>query len=340
MFAVARWKGGFSYSFNSMFAAYSRWVRIIEIVLFFGLLAGFFIYVPFQKVFEAIKETTPSFFWVSILVGLPATYLDSVQLWILVRRQGIHIPVIKLFEINWVIRFYSFFSPVSTVGSVMRWYKLSGEGKSTEALTAVAVNRLFDTFIAIAMGMFWLIGDLEHSLIRPATFIVLLLVILAVWLIATRFLRPMFNWAQPKIHPRSPLLKKIVNFLGKLFNSLAVYSRFSALELLVLVVVGLSGELMNLLAYFLLIQSLQIRIPFTELGWMRSIFFLASLIPLTLVGGLGLREVSVVVLMSAFGIPADLAAAYAFLLYVRSVILSLAGGMIELISLLPAKRLT
>ena len=323
-----------------MTMAYSRWVRIIEIVLFISLLVGFFIYVPFQKVFDAIQETTPSYFWISLLVGLPATYLDSVQLWILVRRQGIRIPVIKLFEINWVIRFYSFFSPVSTVGSVMRWYKLSGEGKATEALTAVAVNRLFDTFIAIAFGMFWVIGDLEHSLIRPATFIVLLLIILFVWLIATRFLPPLLNWVQTKNEPRSPLLKKVPDFLGKLSTSLAVYSRFSALELLVLVAVGLSGELMNLLAYFLLIQSLRIRIPFTELGWMRSIFFLASLVPVTLVGGLGLREVSVVFLMSAFGIQADLAAAYAFLLYVRSVILSLGGGMIELISLLPAKRLS
>ena len=322
----------------SLSAAYSRWVRIIEIVLFAGLLAGFFVYVPFQKVFEAIAQAIPGYFWISILVGLPATYLDSLQLWILVRRQGIRMPVSKLFEINWVIRFYSFFSPLSTVGSVMRWYKLSGEGKAAEALTAVAVNRLFDTFIAIAFGMFWLAGDLEHSLIRPATFVFLLLIILAVWLAATRFLPPALKWARTKTRSRSLLLNKAGEFLEKLSAALAVYSRFSMLELLVLVVVGLSGEFMNLLAYFLLIQSLRIPIPFTELGWMRSIFFLASLVPLTLVGGVGLREVSVVLLMSTFGVQADLAGAYAFLLYVRSVVLGLAGGMIELIALLPAKR--
>jgi len=317
---------------------FTRWIRIFEIVLFVGLIAGFFIYVPFQKVLDAIKETIPSFFWISALLGLPSLYLDSIQLWILVRRQGIHIPLIKLFEINWIIRFYSFFSPLSTVGSAMRWYKLSGDGKATEALTAVAVNRLFDTFIAIAFGMFWVIGSLEHSLIQPVTFIFLLIIILVVWLIVTRFLPPLLNWVQKRNQSRSPLLKQAGNFLGKLAFSLAVYSKFSAFELLVLIVVGLSGEVMNLLAYFLLIQSLQIQIPFTELGWMRSIFFMASLIPVTLVGGLGLRELSVVALMSAFGIPADLAGAYAFLLYVRSVILSLTGGMIELSSLLPAKR--
>jgi len=222
----------------------------------------------------------------------------------------------------------------------MRWYKLSGEGKSTEALTALAVNRLFDTFIAVAFGVFWLVGDLKHSLIRPAAFIVLLLIIFVAWLIATRFSPPVLGSLKTVSDSRFPMLKKAANYLDKLSATLKVYSRFSPLELLVLVTVGLSGELLNLLAYYLLIQSLKIPVPFTELGWMRSVFFLASLIPFTLAGGLGLREVSVVVLMSAFGIQADLAGAFAFLLYVRSVIVSLSGGVLELISFLPAKRLT
>ena len=320
--------------------SYSRAIRIAEFVLFIGLLVGFFVYVPFQKVFDAIEDALPSYFWISILIALPSIYLDSIQLWILISRQGIHIPLIKLFEINWVIHFYSFFSPVSTIGSAMRWYKLSGEGKSAEALTALAVNRLFDTFIAVAFGIFWVVGSLEHSLISPAAFVVLLLIIFVAWLIATRFSPPVLNSIRAISDSRFPTLKKAANFLEKLSTALKVYSKFSPLELLALVMVGLSGEVLNLLAYFLLIRSLNIPIPFTELGWMRSIFFLASIIPLTLVGGLGLREVSVVVLMSAFGIQADLAAAYAFLLYVRSVIVSLAGGALELISFFPAKKLT
>ncbi len=96
-------------------------------------------------------------------------------------------------------------------------------------------------------------------------------------------------------------------------------------------------SIFRLAAYVFLALSIHIPVSFVDLGWMRSIFFLASLAPFTLAGGVGLREVSVVLVLSAFGVNADLAAAFSFLLYIRSVILSLIGGVIELVSLIVSK---
>ena len=108
----------------------SRIIQVLEALLFLVLIVSFLAFVPFQKILEAIREASPSFFWLSCLLGLPTIYLGGVQLWMLIHRQEIQVTTLKLFEINLVVKFYSFFSPASALGSLLRWYKLSGGGKS------------------------------------------------------------------------------------------------------------------------------------------------------------------------------------------------------------------
>jgi uncharacterized protein (TIRG00374 family) len=310
-------------------------VKALEVLLFVSFLGGLLFFVPLEQIIQAVRDVSAVPFWISCLLYLPISYLAAMRLYILVNKQGIEITRLKLFEIGFVVKFYSFFSPASTVGSFLRWYKLSGGGKSAEALTAVTINRLIDVFIAVIFGLFWAVGSVdENYLTRPTTFMIFLGVVIALWLFGTRYAPGILKWLKNKIEtsPRS-WLRKVALFLERLADSLEVYSRFSVLELILLVSLGLIGELFSLLAMVYLAQSLNIPVSFSELGWMKSIFFLAALTPFTLVGGLGLREVSVVLVLSAFGISAGLAAAFSFLMYARSAVLSLFGGALELSSL-------
>jgi hypothetical protein len=255
---------------------------------------------------------------------------------ILVLRQGIQVTRLKLFEIGLVVRFYSFFSPASTMGSFLRWYKISGGGKSAEALTAVTVNRLLDIFIAVIFGLFWALGSVQGNfMIQPVTFVAFLVGVVLLWVGGTRYAPPILDQIKNRFEcsPRG-WLRKGGTFLGRFASSLDVYSQFSAFDLILLVSIGLIGELIGLLALVYLAQSLHIPVSFNELGWMRSIFFLAALAPFTLAGGLGLREVSVVLVLSAFGVSTGMSAAFSFLMYARSAILSLFGGLFDIVSLL------
>jgi len=119
-----------------------RLIWVLRIILFIVLAGVFLFFVPIQEIIDAIRGASPYYFWMSYLLGFPASYLGAARLWLLTRKQGIQASPLKLMEINYVVKFYSFFSPASAVGSLMRWYKLSGNGKSAEALTAVAVLAL------------------------------------------------------------------------------------------------------------------------------------------------------------------------------------------------------
>jgi uncharacterized protein (TIRG00374 family) len=311
-----------------------RILKALEALVFVILVVGFLFFVPLEQIIRAIQDVSAGPFWISCSLSLPISYLAAMRLHILVDKQGINIARLRLFEIGLIVKFYSFFSPASAIGSFLRWYKLSGGGKSAEALTAVAINRLLDVFIAIVFGLFWAVGSLEESyLTRPVTFLAFLGVVVCLWLLGTRYAPLTLNRFKMKLEssPRS-WLRKVADFVGRLSASLEVYSRFSALDLILLVSLGLVGELVGLLALVYLAQSLHIPVSFNELGWMKSIFFLVALTPFTLAGGLGLREVSVVLVLSAFGVSAGLAAAFSFLMYVRSVVISLIGGLLELLS--------
>jgi uncharacterized protein (TIRG00374 family) len=299
-------------------------------------LAGIFLFfVPFQEIIDAIRGASPYYFWMSYLLGFPTSYLGATRLWILTRKQGIQASPLKLMEINYVIKFYSFFSPASAVGSIMRWYKLSGDGKSAEALTAVAVNRLFDIFIAIVFGMFWVIGGSNQAiLVQPRWILLFLAIVLLLWLVVTRYSHPILLWIRritEKTHWN--WLRKVRGYMERLSSSLLVYSRLEIHTLLLITIIGLLSELIGVLSFYYLALSIGLQVSITNLGWMRSIFFLVSLAPFTLTGGIGLREVSIVWVLTAMGVHADLAVAFSFLVYARSAISSLTGGLIELISL-------
>jgi len=313
----------------------SRLLRILRIILFIGLAGGVLFFLPIQKIVDAIRGVSPYYFWMSYLLIFPSSYLGSVRLWMLTREQGIKVSPLKLMEINIVIRFYSFFSPASAVGSLMRWYKLSGDGKSAEALIAVAVNRLFDIFIAIVFGLFWVFGEKNTSiLVQPIWIFVFLVITLLLWLFVTRYSHPILLWIRSKTMDHQwNWLRKIGIYMERLSTSLLVYSKLKFHILLAMIILGLLSELVGLLSFYHLALSIDLPIQFTNMGWMRSIFFLTSLAPFTLMGGIGLREVSIVWVLAAVGVHADLATAYSFLSYARSVLVSLTGGLIELFSL-------
>jgi len=307
--------------------------RILKILLSVGMLVSFFFFIPIKELYDAIRSVDPLFFWVCLLAGFPVLYLMAVRLWFLARKQGIDFKIHQIFVINLVIKFYSFFLPASIIGSGLRWYKLSPRGKGAEALSAITVNRVLDVFFAIFFGMIWMILGIDQSGKQYVILFSALILLIAGSFALLKISPRLAGWAKSReISSKRKWVKMSFSFTSKVLDSLKVYKEFSAGELLFLIVILLFTEIIGLIGYILLARALSVPISFVDLGWMRSIFFLSALAPFTLAGGIGLREVSVVVVMSSFGISADKAAAFSFLLYARSVLLNLSGGFIELLS--------
>ena len=305
--------------------------NILKPLLIVGLLVGFFYYVPIANIAETLKTVDVFPLLWTLLISLLATYVSSIELWVLTRKQGISHSVFQLFMLNMGIRFYSFFSPVSSLGTLIRWQKLSNGGKGAEGLMAIAANRVLDIIVAIAVGLFWGISALNHDMLNLPALLIYLAVFLAALWIALKISAPMSAWAarQAEASPNR-WAGRGFRLVAKLFASLDTYRSFTVSEILLLTFTAILGEMVTLLAFVLIALSVHISISVVDLGWMRSLLFLAALTPFTMTGGFGLREVSTVVIMAGLGIPAEQAAAFSLLVYARSVVVSLVGGLLEL----------
>ncbi len=312
-----------------------KWWNGLKLLLILALLAGFFYYIPLPKILDALTTVNPWPLLWTLVISMAAIYITSIELWVLTHKQGIPLSVFQLFLLNLSIRFYSFFSPISSLGTLMRWQRLSTGGKGAEGLVAIAANRVLDIIVAIAVGLFWGISALNQEMINlPVLLVYLALFLVSLWL-ALKVSAPVSAWATRKSEvSRNRWVAKGFRLVAKLFASLEIYRTFTGPELLLLTFTAVIGELVTLLAFVLIALSVHISISVVDLGWMRSLLFLAALTPFTLTGGFGLREVSTVVIMAGLGIPADQAAAFSLLVYARSMVVSLLGGTVELGTLL------
>jgi uncharacterized protein (TIRG00374 family) len=305
-----------------------KYVRIPLILLMAG---AFFYFVPLEEVFAALVQTNPWYFLMAVLVTYPALYLMSLRLWILTRKLEIRLTSLELFRINLGIRFYSIFSPASVLGSGLRWYRLSAGQKHAEALSAVSFSRLLDVLFSVVIGLFWVLTSVYGPGVNAAVTAGLLGILAAVILLVTRYSRPIGRQIERLASRQTrPIAKKALGFGQRVFQSMALYSDLTIADWSLIVLLTILAELVSLASLLLLAIGLAIPISLTDLGWMRSIFYLASFAPFTLAGGFGLREVSVVVIISAFGASKELATAFSLVMYARSALVGLLAGALEL----------
>ncbi len=304
----------------------------LNLLLIALLLFGFLYYLKPNEILGILRSANLGLFLVSVALSAITTCCISARMWIMLRKQSIFIPYGELISINLGVRFYAFFSPLSSVGSVMRWIRLIPARQTAEGLAALTANRVFDILLALTMGALWGLGSLNlHGLNAYAILAYFPILFLALWL-GFRASRSLADWADQRAGEATSRFKRLaLRGTAKVSRSLSLYRTFGARELLALISAALLGDLVSLLAYFLIARAINLPISFVDLGWIRSILFLVALAPLTLPGGFGIREVSAAILVSSLGLGVEAAAAFTLLLYARSVIAALLGGAVEML---------
>jgi len=305
----------------------------IKILLVVVLFIGLFWFIDFRAVMRVLSQAETVLVLTGLALIFPAEFLNAIQLRILAKRQNINHSVWQLFVINLSIKFYLLFLPGAIVGSGIRWYKLSHPGgKHAEALATVAFNRLFETFLVVVLGLgFWFISGQKTGQFDVFILVALFIFILLAWILITRISTPIsklvdansFRWQD------KTLLKRVMDWMNKLLVATSADDGIPTGELAALLFVGISHYLILLIGSQLLARSVAIDLTFADMGWIQSIVMLFALIPFTFAGGLGVREVGLVFMLSSFGVQPETAIAFSLLLFARQLLLGIAGGISE-----------
>ena len=317
-----------------------QYVGLLSLVLILILLAGFFYYVDLPTLAGILLRARPGWFAAALAISLLWSLFPALRLSIMLRKQDIRIPFRQLFLVNLGTRFYSFFSPVSSVGSVMRFQRLIPPGKAAEGIAAFGAVRAFEISIALLMGLFWGFGALGGGALDSGIALLGLVTIAALLWTVLKVSAGAARWAENRQADAPVRLRQVYNRIGRLGRAFSQYQTLSVPELSGLFGIALAGDLIGLAGYLCVALSLNIPISFIDLGWMRSLMVLAAFTPFTLPGGLGMREVSSVLLMTGVGIGAEPASAFSLLIYMRSALSALLGGALEVAFNLEAIRAT
>jgi uncharacterized protein (TIRG00374 family) len=304
----------------------------LNLVLIVLLVAGFAYYGDPEAMLSILGTADWRWFALAVAVGLLSSFVTSTRLWLLIRKQEIKIALGELFAINLGVRFYSFFSPFSSVGTIMRWIRLVPTGQSAGGFAALAANRFFEILVPLSMGAFWALGSVSLDILSPWAILVYLVgLLLAVWA-ALRFSGDFTRQiAQAREQTSSRVIGTVLRALETLLASLERYRTLSGREVVALIGLALAGDIIGLLGHVLIARSIDLPIAFMDIGWIRAIMLLVAMAPFTLPGGFGLREVSTIVLVTALGVDVGHATAYSILLYSRMLITALVGGAVELL---------
>jgi uncharacterized membrane protein YbhN (UPF0104 family) len=316
--------------------------RLVKLAIIFGMLIVMFWIIPVKSVVQALLKTDPLLFSVGVVLNLIAILLTSVQMKPLLENQGINRSILQINNINLAVKFYLLLMPTSLVAGGYRWYRFAQpEGKVTESFVALAFFRIFRTFLVLTIGLgFLLISVQQNYTFRVGWIALLVLGIIVIWVVITRYSIPIYTWFRKHagfILDQS-FLQSFLRIVEKFLSSASSYADMPMPALLLSMAAGILTILVEIASGVYLARAIGIDLGFLELGWTLSIMSLATQFTLSIMDGLGVREVTLVAVLSLFNISAEQALAFSFLIFCRGVIISLLGGLIEALNTLQNNR--
>lgn len=320
----------------------SRWFNwFLRIAVTLTLLVLILTQVDLAKMFSTLKQIDP--IQLVPLIGLSFT-IRFVWAWQM--SQGlaplqIQFSVLKLFKVLLISGFYSLVLPGGMVaGGVASLYKLTGKNsRAVEAGALLVYFRMVNTLMIFAIGLFGMAFD--HHLSQPALRTVLGIVFVFTILV---FL-PLFSARVANFF--DPLLKWLVNRVGlkqkpkqiviSLWQAMATMTKLPKKTVAFAFGLAFSAHLIGVVMYWLISLILDIELSIFTLGWIVTFLTVVQLLPLS-IGGLGVREVSIVYLLKYYTVPEPQALAFSLIVFSLVVVVGAFGGVLEGYDILNKRR--
>ncbi|MGZ8399176.1 MAG: lysylphosphatidylglycerol synthase transmembrane domain-containing protein [Gemmatimonadales bacterium] len=309
-----------------------NWRWLLKAAVSAGLLLLIFRSVPFTAIWSSLRQAHAWHVAAGLTLAVPMTMIAAIRLQLLLSSIGVAVPLAQVLRINLTSSFYSLVLPGFLSTGVLRWYRLNRAGSpGAHTFAVLLLSRLIETTIVVVSGLtFWLLEGMPgDERVMVPLFAALLLGLGSAYLIgfnrtAAERVRISLTsgraaWLSASV--REPLLA-VVDAIRDLGHPLARRR---------LTVVGLSlvGHLLGILLFLFFARGLDIDLTLSAAGYARSMLLVAGMLPLS-IGGFGVREGGMILLLRPYGVAPERAVALAFLLLARDLIGICAGGWLEL----------
>jgi glycosyltransferase 2 family protein len=304
------------------------------------LVVGIFWFIPFHEVVAQLRQAKLGYVVGSFVLTQFIAYLESVQLWLLLRKAGMSTTTWVVFETKMITRFYGQFLPSELMASAVKLYRLAGPTNQWgEVMAALVLTRIVNMIALLLLGLvFWAI-DMPSGpgrwigVIMMGTVAALLLLHLVM---SSRSVKrrakgllalPLFAWIEGRLVEKAKKLGATMADSYRLFGGM-VWS-ITALSIV--------RHVVGIISFAMVAKALGVNITYMTIAWVRVVLQAIMMLPISL-SGIGLREGSLVILLQEYSVPASQAVALAFLMFLISLLSNSLGGIFELKNVVRAGR--
>jgi uncharacterized protein (TIRG00374 family) len=311
-------------------------ILLLKFILSAAILVFLFNKIPLMEIGNSLQSAELHLIVIGLIITGFFIYLSAFETGYLTQVQGIIISTLQIVKIHLVTNFYGLFLPGAISGGAVKWYKLTKFSGKSDAAAVVVFNRFLEIFMLVFTGIIFSLPVLIN--IGETQLIIIWLIILSV-LITSYYL--ILNAKALRFFERIvlsfPINEFIKRYVLRFFTSMHRFRNLTLKDNLEILVLLFSYHSLAIIIYYLFAISLNINISFFDIAWIRSVIGILTLVPISF-AGLGVREGSLVYLFNSYGIPPHSAMAFSFLLFFKTIFMSISGGVIELHDFLSKKK--
>lgn len=299
----------------------SKTWRVVGTVVLFAILAWRLDWAQFGRAFVGMS---PWPWLLACLVFVAAQLASSLRWWYLATPVGFDVPLGRTAAIYWVGMFFNLVLPTSVGGDVVRAWYLTRQSPQYNSRWAEAFLCVFADR-ASGLAVLILVACVAALFTPLPPWLAWICLALFAGLVVGLCCLPLLH-----LFTRLPLVGGLA---GKANELLAAYGKepvTQGLALLLSVVVQGAG----VVQLWLIGLALGLDVPFTHYAVVVPLVSLFMLLPIS-VGGHGLREAAMVLLMVPAGVPEGQAVTLALLWLASCALVASTGGLIYLVGPFP-----
>ncbi len=320
---------------NRIIAFYRKNKKVIlltvRLVVSISLIAFLIItrFSDIQSIAVILKSVNKNLILLALLASLFNIWITAVRWKTLLNTQKVRLGTGTLTVSVSIGFFFNNFLPTTIGGDVFRTYDAAKKGNIPLGTSAsiILVERFSGvvsaaTYAIIALFLgFTVIGN--KPVIIPIIIFFAIAAILAFLIINPSILR------LEKLFNRFNFLGKLRARLSSAYGTLKSFKRFK-IALIKVLLYSFLLQFTFILSYFLAARSLGIELSLASFVFIVPVVAAIAMIPIS-IGGIGLRENSLVFIMVAMGVTNEKAAICSLIIFIMLILIGLAGGIIYVI---------
>ncbi len=297
--------------------------------------------VNISETFKVLSKTNLIVFFWAFSINNSSNFFLTIKWHRLASPLKIKSNFLELLKLNYISVFYSIFIPGQASGELIKGIKLAKKEEATQKVwVPIVIDKITNLLVVFFIGLLAILSDKTFSQNRNLLLIVTLCTALLGFITIVVFSEHTNN-----------LIGFIKNLLVKFLRifkintrqvenfSLNYFENYKKHDFLLLETLfwSFTIKIPHVFTFYLLALSLNINLNVIESAWLFSIVSIASILPISF-SGLGIREGTIIVLLSQVGIEKSAALSLSMLIFTTGILTGLIGGVLEVFSGFRSKK--